>query len=82
MCYIQFAGYTSVYVVPVCSYVESNSVLDANDDTTSAVSPTSRGAHEKACGMRNRRRNAYASHEVWMLWLDCLSIATVHGACV
>ena len=43
VCYIQFVGYTSVYVVPsVCnSYVESNSLLlVANDDTTSAVLPT------------------------------------------
>ena len=46
--YMQFAGYTSVYVV--CSYVESNSVLLVADDdiTSSAVSPTlRRGAHEK-----------------------------------
>ena len=67
VCYIQFAGYTGVYVVLVCSYVESNSVLDVDDDTTSAVSPTRRGAHEKTCGIRNRRRNVYAFHEVWML---------------
>ena len=47
------AGYTNI----VCSYnVESNSVrLVADDDTTSAVSPTRRGAHEKTYGMRNRR---------------------------
>ena len=84
VCYIQLAGYTSVYGVPgVCnSCVESNSVLliVANDDTTSAVLPTRRGAHEKTYGIRNRRRNVYASLEVWMLWLGCLSIATVHGA--
>ena len=79
VCYIQFAGYTGVYDVPVCSYVESNSVLDVDDD--SAVSPTRRGAHEKTCGIRNRRRNVYASHEVCMLWFGCLSIITVHGAC-
>ena len=53
MCYIQFAGYTCVYVVPgVCNsyYVQSNYVLlvVANDDTTSAVLPTKRGAHENA----------------------------------
>ena len=87
VCYIQCAGYTSVYVVPgVCnSYVESNSVLlvDANDDTSSAVFPTRRGAYEKTCGIRNRQRNVYASLEVWMLWLGCLiSITAVHGACV
>ena len=85
VCYIQFAGYTSVYFVPgVCnSYVESNSVLlVANDDTISAVSPTRRGAHEKTYGIWNRRRNVYASLEVWMLWLGCLSITTVHGAYV
>ena len=81
VCYIKFAGYTGVYVVPVCSYVESNYVLDVDDDTTSAVLPRRRGAHEKTCGIRNRRRNVYASHEVWMLWLSCLSITTVHGAC-
>ena len=47
VCYIQFAGYTSVYaVLRMQLYVESNSVLVANDDTTSAVSPTRRGAHE------------------------------------
>ena len=49
MCYIQFAGYTDI----VCSYVESNSErLVADDDTTSAVSPTRRGAHGKhmECG--------------------------------
>ena len=85
VCYIQFAGYTCVYTVSVCnSYVESNSVLlvAANDNTTSAVLPTRRGAHEKTYGTRNRRRNVYASLEVWMLWLGCLSITTVHGACV
>ena len=60
--YIQFAGYTSVYVV--CSYVELNSVLVADDDTTAAVSPTRRRAHGKTYGIRNRRRNVYASHEV------------------
>ena len=38
VCYMQFAGYTNI----VCSYVESNSVQHvADDDTTSAVSPTS-----------------------------------------
>ena len=73
VCYIKFAGYTGGYVVP-CSYVESNSVLlVTNDDTTSAVSPTRRGAHEKMYGIRNRRRNVYASLEVWMLWLGCLT---------
>ena len=45
---------TQVYVVPgVCSCVESNSVLlvVANNDTsTSAVTPTRRGAHEKTYG--------------------------------
>ena len=52
VCYIQFAGYTDI----VFSYVESNSVrLVADDDTTSAVSPTRRGAHEKTYGKRNRR---------------------------
>ena len=42
---MQFAGYTNF----VCSYyVESNSVrLVADDDTTSAVSPTRRGAPRK-----------------------------------
>ena len=34
--------------------------------TTSAVSPTRKGAHEKTYGMRNRRRNVYASLEVWI----------------
>ena len=45
LCYMQFAGHTNI----VCSYVESNSVrLVADDDTTSsAVSPTRRGAQEK-----------------------------------
>ena len=52
VCYMQFAGYTSI----VCSYVESNSArLVADDDTTSAVSPTRRGAHEKIYGIRNRQ---------------------------
>ena len=78
MCHIQFAGYTCcVYVVPgVCNcYLESNSVLlaVANDYITSAVLPTRRGAHEKTYGIRNRRRNVYASLEVWMLWLGCLT---------
>ena len=50
------------------SDVEANSVLlVADDDTTSTVSPTRRGAHEKTHGMRDRRRNVYASLEVWML---------------
>ena len=53
VCYIQFDGYTGVYVIPVCRYEESNS----------AVSPARRGAHKKTCGIRNRRRNVYASHE-------------------
>ena len=49
VCYIQFAGYTDT----VCSYVESNSVrLIADDDTTSAVSPTRRGAHEESNSVR------------------------------
>ena len=44
VCYMRFAGYANI----VCSCVESNSVrLVADDDTTSAVSPTGRGAHEK-----------------------------------
>ena len=86
MCYIQFAGYTFVYVVPgVCNsyYVESNSVLivAANGDTTSAVLPTMREAHENTFGIRNLRQNVYASLEVWMLWLGRISITTVHGAC-
>ena len=46
---MQFAGYTNI----VCSYVESHSVrLVADDDTTSAASPTRRAAHEKTYGMR------------------------------
>ena len=55
---MQFAGYTNT----VCSYVESNSVrlVADDDDTTSAVSPTRRGAQEKTYGMRNRRLNVYA----------------------
>ena len=61
----------------VWTYVESNSVLVADDDTTSAVSPTRRGAHEKTYGMRNRRRNINAPLEVWMLWLGCRSITNV-----
>ena len=41
------------------SDVEANSVLllVADDDTTSTVSPTRRGGHEKTHGMRDRRRN-------------------------
>ena len=82
-----FAGYTrSVYVVPgVCnSYIESKSVLldVANDDTTSAVLPTRRGAHEETYEIRNRLQNVDASLGVWMLWLGCLSITAVRGACV
>ena len=51
------------------SDVEANSVLllVADDDTTSTVSPTRRGGHEKTHGMRDRRRNVYVSLEVWML---------------
>ena len=66
------------------SDVEANSVLllVADDDTTSTVSPTRRGGHEKTHGMRDRRRNVYVSVEVWMLWLGFLtSITIVHGAC-
>ena len=52
VCYMQFAGYANT----VSSYVESNSVrLVADDDTTSDVSPTRRGGHEKTYGMRKRR---------------------------
>ena len=38
--------------------VEANSVLllVADDDTTSTVSPTRRGGHEKTHGMRDRRK--------------------------
>ena len=64
------------------SDVEANSVLllVADDDTTSTVSPTRRGGHEKTHGMRDRRRNVYVSLEVWMLWLGFLtSITIVHG---
>ena len=41
------------------SDVEANSVLllVADDDTTSTVSPTRRGVHEKTHGMRDRPRN-------------------------
>ena len=56
-------------------------LLHIYDDTTSAVSPTRRGAHEKTYGMRNRRRNVYASLKVWMLWLGGLSITISHGPC-
>ena len=66
------------------SDVEANSVLllVADDDTTSTVSPTRRGGHEKTHGMRDRRRNVYVSLEVWMLWLGFLtSITIVYGAC-
>ena len=82
VCYIQFAGYTtSVYVVCTSNYVESNSVqLVADSDTTSAVLPTRRRAYEKTYGMRNRLRNVFASLEVWMHWLGCLGITTVHSA--
>ena len=69
----------------ICLYsdVEANSVLlVADDDTTSTVSPTRRGGHEKTQGMRDRRRNVYVSLELWMLWLGFLtSITIVHGAC-
>ena len=66
------------------SDVEANSVLllVADDDTTSTVSPTRRGGHEKTHGMRDRRRNVCVSLKVWMLWLGFLtSITIVHGAC-
>ena len=66
------------------SDVEANPVLllVADDDTTSTVSPTRRGGHEKTHGMRDRRRNVYVSLEVWMLWLGFLtSITIVYGAC-
>ena len=40
----------------ICSSVESNSVLlVADNDITSAVSPTRRGAYKNTYGMRNRR---------------------------
>ena len=67
------------------SDVEANSVLllVADDDTTSTVSPTRRGGHEKTHGMRDRRQNVYVPLEVWMLWLGFLtSITIVHGAYV
>ena len=49
----------------VCNDVEANSVLlVADDDTTSTVSPTRRGDHEKTRGMRDRRRNVYVSLKV------------------
>ena len=81
VCYIQLTVYASVVYV-VCSYVETGAVLVvADDDTTSAVSPTLRGGHDKTYGMRNCRRNVDVSLEVWMLWLGCLSITTAHGAC-
>ena len=54
--------------------------LYLQNDTTPAVS-TRRGAHENTYGMRNRRRNVYASLEVWVLWLCCLNITTIHFAC-
>ena len=37
---------------------------------------------EMTYGMRNRQRDVYASLEVWMPWLGCLSTTIVHGACV
>ena len=43
-------------ILSVVTWVESNSVrFVADDDTTSAVSPTRRGAFENTYGMRNRR---------------------------
>ena len=73
----------SIYMlyIPVCSYVESDSVLDADDDTTSTVSPTRRRSPRKDVWNTEPPTNVYAPHEVWMLWLGCLSITTVHGAC-
>ena len=65
------------------SDVKANSVLllVADDDTTSTVSPTRRGGHEKTQGMRYRRQNVYVFLEVWMLWLGFrTSITIVHGA--
>ena len=65
------------------SDVEANSILllVADDDTTSTVSPTRRGGHEKTHGMRYRRQNVHVSLEVWMLWLGFrTSITIVHGA--
>ena len=47
-CYVQCVGYASVNTVyDICSYVESNYVLVANDYTTYAVSPTRKAAPRK-----------------------------------
>ena len=56
----------------VRSYMESDSMLVADGNTTSAVSPTRR--------VRNRRQNVYASLEVCIFWIGCLiSTTTVVG---
>ena len=58
--------YSTQWYHIVCSYVASNSVRVADVDTTSAVSPTrkEKELHGKTYGIRNRRRNVYASFEV------------------
>ena len=37
--------------------------------------------HGETYGMRNRRRNIYASPELWMIWLGCLRTTTAVGTC-
>ena len=64
----------------VCSHVASNSVLFAESgDTTSTVRQQGGELLEEMYRRRNRRRNVYASLEVWMLWLKCLRTTTVVG---
>ena len=60
----------------ICSHMESNSVLVAGGDTTSALSPTRRGARLNTYGMRNRRQNVYVSPEICAYWVGCLISTT------
>ena len=61
---VQTAVHEYIQYTIVCSHVASNSVLVADGVTTSAVSPTRKELHGETYGMRNRRRNVYASLEV------------------
>ena len=85
MCYIQFAGDTSVYI---CCTVMSKQTLyyyllqmmiplllcrQQGEEATK---------RHTACGTAGETYTRYVSIEVWMLWLGFLtSITIVHGAC-
>ena len=77
-------AYIMLYYIVVCSYEESNSVLLVADGAPLLLLCRQQGEEPT-----KRRMECGTADETsmpplkcrWMLWLGCLSITTVHGAC-